>query len=203
MVTKIQSGLHALTSLAAVYILICASLSVDAQQIESDTIDFTTIQIWDDLRSCLKDVFNTCGFLGGCRDNVALEVGCQTNACLCRASTLGEAVEDAMDLSMSYCSNYDDQSSATSILTSYCSVRGYTSIVAPTIVTTGASTVTITTAESTETVTATATVTTAVPTETVIVSSSALLSAGGFLFWGAIGCVIALLAAPPWLRSIE
>lgn len=143
-------------------LLSCAEIQICAQQIASDTIDFSTIEIWDDLRSCLKDVFNTCGFLGGCRDNVALEVGCQTNACLCRASTLGEAVGDASNLAISYCSNYDDQSSATSILTSYCSVRGYTSIVAPTTVTSGASTITVTaykTVREDETTTATVTAT--------------------------------------------
>lgn len=125
---------------------------VAGQAIDNDKIDFTKMSGWNDLRRCVKCIMWDCG-------NLLRGVGCETNACLCRPSTLGEAVKKASDEVLSYCSNFDDQSTATSILTSYCSAKGYTGIQSPVLVTsTGASTVTVTTAASVRTIRATTTI---------------------------------------------
>ncbi|KAI0424825.1 hypothetical protein F5Y09DRAFT_347339 [Xylaria sp. FL1042] len=68
--------------------------------------------------------FSICGagdFLNGVVD-------CETNACLCRPSTLEEGVEFIDEKVMSLCSNYDDQSTATDFLLRYCSAHGNTSV---------------------------------------------------------------------------
>jgi hypothetical protein len=136
------------------------SPGVLSQALQSDVVDFTKLSVWPNLRSCLQMCFNTCGFLGGCPDNVALAVGCETNACLCRPSTLGDGVEIVSNLALSRCKNLDDQTSATSVLKSYCSVKGYTSIVAPTLLppTSGAFTTTATVTVAVATVTVSHTV---------------------------------------------
>lgn len=130
--------------------LLCTFLHlqpVSSQAVDPDKVDFTTISIWINLRQCLQGVFSAC-----CARDIAGQMGCQTNTCLCRASTLGGAVPLAGDMAMAACSNLDDKSSATSILTAYCASKGYTNVVAPTILSTqGASTVTITVAMGTVT----------------------------------------------------
>lgn len=140
-----------------VTIQVLAHLS-HAQQVDPDTVSFKTIAIFNDLRQCLKDVLDPCSNYGGtCPNNNIAD--CKTNACFCRASTLGQAVINAGALVMSRCSNLDDRSSATSIVTRYCADKGYTEIVTPTILTSGVSrTVTITaTPTAARTVTAYAT----------------------------------------------
>lgn len=140
---------------ALIYAL-CAWLALQqyqlaaAQAIDPDTIVFTTMSLWKDLRVCLQKCFD--GFGNGYAGNVADDVGCSTNSCLCRADTLGEAIIDVQSRASVSCSDIQDETSATSILIAYCSGKGYTSIVQPTILqTTGASTVTVTTPATTVT----------------------------------------------------
>lgn len=157
-------------------------VSVQSQAIDPDTIDFSNIKIWKDLRSCLQSVFNYYP--------IQWEIGCGTNACLCRPDILGLAIVDAAALAMSRCSDIQDQSSATSIVIAYCSTRGYTSIVYPSVVsTTGASTVTVTAAAHTFTVPTTVTVFATV-TQTIRVSGA---SRAFHLSYDAVGIASILL----------
>lgn len=63
---------------------------------------------------------------------------------LCRPDTLGLNLGIVAQQALSACSDLQDETSATSILTAYCASKGYTSILTPTVLTTGASTVTLT-----------------------------------------------------------
>jgi hypothetical protein len=101
---------------------------VHGQAIDPDTIVFTTIAIWPNLRTCLQ----TCFIPNYNINDVQNEVGCQTNACLCRPDTLGQGVAYVGPLALSVCSDIQDSSSAISILTAYCAAKGYTSIISPT-----------------------------------------------------------------------
>ena len=98
------------------------------QGLTPDEIDFSTIDGWDDLRSCLKDRLN----------DIAEDVGCTedddfyyTNGCLCRPSTLGSAVQIIQEKTMDDCQNTDDKNLAKTILLNWCSSKGYTSVATP------------------------------------------------------------------------
>jgi hypothetical protein len=106
--------------------LVLSTSRVLAQAVDGDKIDFTTLDGWIDLRSCLQGCFTGYGAIQN-------QVGCQTNVCLCRASTLGEAVPEVANKAFSDCSNLDDKTSAISVLTAYCAGKGYTSIISPTL----------------------------------------------------------------------
>lgn len=102
---------------------------VDAQAINPDLVVWTTISQWPDLRSCVQVCFD-----GDVYDpSIESQVGCQTNACLCRPDTLGSAEQSLSSAVLNECSDIQDISTATSILISYCSAKGYTSIITPTI----------------------------------------------------------------------
>lgn len=112
-------------------------LTTNAQAIDANLIDVTKYPDWADLRACVQCWLSTCP------GNVFRVFGCTTNACACRASTLGSMIPVLEDGVISACSNLDDASTAVSVLKGYCSEKGYTSIVEPTILeTTGAFTVT-------------------------------------------------------------
>ena len=107
--------------------LIAAAFAISAagQAINPDLVEFSTIAIWQDLKSCLQSCFGGYG--------IHYQFGCKTNACLCRPDTLGAAVPKINSMAFQTCSAIQDQQSATSILTAYCSEKGYTSIIEPTI----------------------------------------------------------------------
>ncbi|KAH6971897.1 hypothetical protein EDB80DRAFT_418795 [Ilyonectria destructans] len=112
-------------------------LTTNAQAIDANLIDITKYPDWNDLRTCVQCWLTTCS------GNIFEVVGCKTNACACRASTLGSMIPILEDGVLSYCSNFDDASTAVSVLKGYCSEKGYTSIIEPTVLeTTGAFTVT-------------------------------------------------------------
>lgn len=112
-------------------------LTTNAQAIDANLIDITKYSDWNDLRACVQCWLSTCP------GNVFRLFGCTTNACACRASTLGSIIPVLEDGVVSACSNLDDASTAVSVLKGYCSEKGYTSILEPTILeTTGAFTVT-------------------------------------------------------------
>jgi len=113
-------------------ILTFAISPVNSQAINPDLIDFTTIKLWPDLKICLQNCFT--GYY-----DIQHNIGCTTNACLCRADTLGDAAQKVQTKALSSCSNIADQTSASSILTAYCSAKGYTNVIPPTILATGAS----------------------------------------------------------------
>jgi hypothetical protein len=102
-----------------------------AQAIDPDLVIWTTIAGYKDLKTCLQT----------CLYETPFDVGCKTNACLCRPDTQGLALQSLSSRALSTCSAYQDQSTAVSILTAYCDAKGYTSIIAPTVLqTTGACT---------------------------------------------------------------
>ena len=112
---------------------------VSAQAINPDLVVWTTIGHWADLRSCVQF-----SLAGAYLTEPAIQdrVECTTNACLCRADTLGSAEQILSSVVLAGCSDFEDQTTAVSILTSYCAAKGYTSILPPTILpaTTGACT---------------------------------------------------------------
>ncbi|KAE9369171.1 hypothetical protein N431DRAFT_560073 [Stipitochalara longipes BDJ] len=112
--------------------------TANAQAVDPDIVNFKTIAIWDDLKACLTN-----NIFGGYYSGIWVTMGCQTNACFCRADTLGAAVNSVSVAAFSDCSDFQDQSTAVSVLTAYCAAKGYTSIITPTILqSTGACTIT-------------------------------------------------------------
>jgi hypothetical protein len=105
---------------------------VEAQAINPDLVVWTTISQWQDLRTCVQGALVGEG-LGDNFRSIQELVGCTTNACLCRADTLGSAEQIISSEASTLCSDVQDISTATSILSSYCSAKGYTSIIQPTI----------------------------------------------------------------------
>ncbi|KAJ8132764.1 hypothetical protein O1611_g863 [Lasiodiplodia mahajangana] len=99
-----------------------------AQVIEDASIVYTTVGGWDDMRACARCPFQVRYNICGAGDFLNDAIGCMTNACLRRASTLEEAVEFIDERVISLCSNYDDQSTASEFLVRYCSTHGYTSV---------------------------------------------------------------------------
>ncbi|CAH0019810.1 unnamed protein product [Clonostachys rhizophaga] len=97
-----------------------------AQAVDKDEVVWTTQSGWNDMKTCAKCKFDSllCNWPG----NLQGDIGCSTNACMCRASTLGQTLKKVSDSVLSACSNYDDQRDATSFLIAYCSDKGYTSI---------------------------------------------------------------------------
>ena len=147
-----------------VVIFVAAIQKCIAQVVQDDAIVYTTQPGWIDMRVCAKCPFGVndgrCAYVSKINDRI----GCDTNACLCRASTLGQAVGWVAEDVLSICSNYDDQATATNFLLAYCSDKGYTAV--------GSSVPAETTGASS--LTATATVTKAVvATKTVILSAAA------------------------------
>ncbi|KAI0112525.1 hypothetical protein GGR51DRAFT_557108 [Nemania sp. FL0031] len=122
------------TSVKLISLVISQSLSssrsryVAAQVIEDDSIVYTTVSGWEDMRACARCPFRVTYNICGAGDFVNDAIGCVTNACLCRASTLEQAIEFVDEKVLSLCSNYDDQSTASEFLLRYCSTHGYTSV---------------------------------------------------------------------------
>jgi hypothetical protein len=115
-------------------VLISSFSKSNAQAIDPDLVVWTTVAGWKDLKYCLQE----------CLNQAPYDVGCKTNACLCRPDTQGLALQSLSSRALSTCSDYQDQSTAVSMLTAYCDAKGYTSsIIAPTVLqTTGACTFT-------------------------------------------------------------
>lgn len=108
---------------------------VEAQAINPDLVVWTTISQWQDLRICVQGALAGAGAVGFFFGNPSIQqvVGCTTNACLCRPDTLESAEQTLSSEASSSCSDVQDISTATSILLAYCSAKGYTSIIQPTI----------------------------------------------------------------------
>lgn len=161
--------------------------AAQAQAIDPDNINFKSISGWKDLRGCLQYVFDACYGSWGCHENVAGSVQCLTNACLCRPSTLGAAIQAARAQALKECQNLDDQAQAETIVVDYCASRGYTSIVSPTVLpSTGASTATVTSFF-------TVTVSSSGPTRTTVVSNATanFLHLNGLKYFG---CTVFVLS---------
>ena len=77
--------------------------------INPDKINFATIPIYKDLRDCVKTDLS---YLGP-------QLGCQTNTCLCRADTLGQALGWLSTWNLRDCAAIQDITSGSSILTAY------------------------------------------------------------------------------------
>ncbi|EPS45937.1 hypothetical protein H072_91 [Dactylellina haptotyla CBS 200.50] len=148
-------------------LLLSASLA-SAQQ--TNTIDFTTIGVYPDLKKCLKAVFYLDYSINS--GPVQKKIGCDTNECICRADTLEQAVTTAGSMALSACSNTNDKISATSILTQYCVDHGFTAGNAVATPSSGAG--------AAVTVFATTTVGLVTQTQTVTVSSASELHSIGW-----------------------
>ncbi|KAH7310627.1 hypothetical protein B0I35DRAFT_463237 [Stachybotrys elegans] len=98
----------------------------NSQAIADDEINFPSQPGWNDMRACARCYFDssTCNWFY----DLTTDLGCINNACICRASTLGQAIENISSGILSACSNYDDQATATDFMKAYCSDRGYTSV---------------------------------------------------------------------------
>ncbi|KAI1360337.1 hypothetical protein F5Y08DRAFT_343771 [Xylaria arbuscula] len=148
-------------------VLLLSLGTASAQAISDDSIVYTTLSGWNDMRACARCPFQVNFSICGAGDVLNDVLGCQTNACLCRPSTLGEAVEVIDEKVISLCSNYDDQSTATDFLLRYCSEHGYTSVETAAASPTGASLTAITTVTATVTeIVATQTIFRSIETET-------------------------------------
>ncbi|KAF3102590.1 hypothetical protein TWF569_011960 [Orbilia oligospora] len=109
---------------SAVLSALALSTSLVAAQNKQNTINFSTIEIFNDLKRCLKAVFiYDYGINNG---PVQKQIGCETNDCICRADTLQDAISTAGLLAQSACSNSGDRLTATSILSQYCIDKGIT-----------------------------------------------------------------------------
>lgn len=150
----------------------------EAQAIKDDSINFDGMPGWSDLRECVKRQFTN----GDRPIPIASQMGCTTNACLCRPSVLGEAITVIEDWVMEACANYDDQKLAVNLLIDYCAEKGYTEIATAVVPEpTGASMSLVTIAGCTmETYTYTYT---AVVTQTVTIRSDSSAAAPGLLQW--------------------
>ncbi|KAL1839993.1 hypothetical protein VTJ49DRAFT_956 [Mycothermus thermophilus] len=123
---------------AAVVLLLASTIHlVAAQAIDPDRIDFSTMEIWKDLKDCVKCMVDICGGVKAVRHLTP-------SSTLPMTLTLGNALPRLHSSVLSYCSNRDDASTATSVLTAYCAAKGYTEIVAPTIPATTGAYVTVT-----------------------------------------------------------
>ncbi|KAF3924362.1 hypothetical protein AA313_de0201883 [Arthrobotrys entomopaga] len=99
-------------------------LSVSLVSAQTNTINFSTAPVFNDLKKCLKAVF---AYDYSINDGPVYKViGCVTNDCICRADTLQQAITSAGSMALSQCSNTNDKLSATSILSAYCSDNGFT-----------------------------------------------------------------------------
>ncbi|KAF3143765.1 hypothetical protein TWF703_010171 [Orbilia oligospora] len=145
---------------SAVLSALALSTSLVAAQNKQNTINFSTIEIFNDLKRCLKAVFiYDYGINNG---PVQKQIGCETNDCICRADTLQDAISTAGLLAQSACSNSGDRLTATSILSQYCIDKGITAgAPAPTNNAGAPVTVFATTTVALTTVTATVTVSSA------------------------------------------
>jgi len=88
------------------------------QAIDTDKIDYTIMPGYTNLRGCVIWCF-------GWRTQDA--VGCYTNACLCRPSTLYTALQSFRACATEGCQNLDDVNEGTTVIKDYCIRKGYTS----------------------------------------------------------------------------
>ncbi|KAF3242783.1 hypothetical protein TWF192_008500 [Orbilia oligospora] len=145
---------------SAVLSAFALSTSLVAAQNKQNTINFSTIEIFNDLKKCLKAVFIYDYAINN--GPVQKQIGCETNDCICRADTLQDAISTAGLLAQSACSNSGDRLTATSILSQYCIDKGITAgAPAPTNNAGAPVTVFATTTVALTTVTATVTVSSA------------------------------------------
>ncbi|KAK5657418.1 hypothetical protein OQA88_2990 [Cercophora sp. LCS_1] len=131
-------------SLAAtvLMILLVCVVPVASQAVDPDLINFSTMAEWKDLRFCVQCILQECSL-----EHILYVIGCETNACICRGSTLGDAAPKLSKMALSRCNNLNDATIATSILIAYCLAKGYTELVHPTVLqttTTGVYTITVT-----------------------------------------------------------
>ena len=141
---------------------------VSGQAIDPDAIDLTTMTGFKDLDKCLKCYLDDCWY-----GLASMAGGCETNICLCRAGNIGKVIPVLSNAVLTACQDLDDASMAVSFYTAYCSIKGYTSIVYPTILqTTGAFTETVTETATETTTEATTETTTETVTTTVVVTST-------------------------------
>ncbi len=110
---------------------------LNAQAIDPNLIDFTTVPQWPDLPQCLVDIFYY--------TSNPIRQGCRNNICLCEPERLGKGIDLAEDQAISSCSYLNDREKAKTVFKQYCSSHGKTVIATPiTLSSSGASTVTVT-----------------------------------------------------------
>ncbi|KAK4207728.1 hypothetical protein QBC37DRAFT_454752 [Rhypophila decipiens] len=145
--------------LFTVFLMMIMIVLVQGQAVDPDAIDLSIMPGFKDVDNCLRCWLHSCYY------GLAGLAGCPTNACLCRPGKMGGVIPVLSSKVLNSCQDLDDASMTVSFYTAYCSTKGYTSIVSPTVLEpTGA---------FTETTTQTATITVAVTTVTVYVQTSA------------------------------
>lgn len=113
---------------------LCLLQSATGQAIDEDTIDYTIIPGFNDLRSCVRACFGTCCNGSG----PDYHLGCLTNQCMCRPSELFTALQYVVDCAREGCKNFDDIQLANDSMIAYCRIKGYTKIQAATLLPTSA-----------------------------------------------------------------
>jgi len=140
----VNSGGMAIGVASFAFMLWLVFSTLSSAQAVDPKIDFTKVSIWNTLKTCVQDCFIYPNEQATGPD-VQYQLGCTTDGCLCRADTLGQGLEIVSSIALEYCSDYQDVTTAASVLTAYCASAGYTSIIAPTnAAPTGPSTVTVT-----------------------------------------------------------
>lgn len=122
--------------LTTIIVFLSLSRPAIAQAIDPDSVDYTVIPGWADLRGCLRvDCFNNGP--GSCTaescNGPNNAVGRTTNQCTCRPSLLYQGLQYVVKCARKNCQNLDDVQLANDSLRTYCSIKGYTSVGALTL----------------------------------------------------------------------
>ena len=104
-------------------LLVTEFVTVWAQKLDTDSIDFTELSGFSDQRQCVRDCFGDCPSCYSIQ--VAKDVGCETNKCLCsKDTTFQMALEDAVEC-VKPCETVEDTKAAKQILIDYCAMHKY------------------------------------------------------------------------------
>ena len=114
---------------------LCLLPLATTQAIDEDKVDFTLIPGYTNLRGCVRGCFGECNV--GCTGPDG-DLGCLTNQCLCRPSSLYAGIQYVVGCTRKGCQNLDDVQLANDSLAAYCRLKGYTRIETPKLLPTSA-----------------------------------------------------------------
>ncbi|KAF8421824.1 hypothetical protein EV426DRAFT_608096 [Tirmania nivea] len=107
-----------------VFLLIHHEPFAKCQQKPTDVIDFRQAPGWLDYRECVQTCFYYC-LSGVCSNQVADELGCKTNKCLCSEKTIFELGLASTAKCAEECNTVEDTNAAKKLFTEYCALKGY------------------------------------------------------------------------------